>query len=319
MAASAEPSLQILGREDVAPIDLAPAPEDDAHMLLLKRAAGFGDVRCVAPVLHPTLARFVVNASDGEKMYERLDEALRLLDVCNVEHWLCAGTLLGQCRHGGIIPWDDDVDLAVGPLDAPRLGEALAAHLPDAGWAFERTFYGYKMWKGDRWPFVDLLTMEFDEASGNVRYAEAAAREAWPNEWWAVDELYPLRCADFGPRRSRVRRVKAPAPGRPANYLARAYTKDWKTVARTPVWDHRRDRWHDDAKRGHAAESVELKAADRVPLGHRSLDDVGGAEYAPPPDDGAAPTPTIGHFLEHLEVTKGHYARPTGVQSDTKE
>ena len=168
MAAGAEPSLQILGREDVPPIDLAPAPEDDAHMLLLKRAAGFGDVRCVAPVLHPTLARFVVNASDGEKMYERLDEALRLLDVCNVEHWLCAGTLLGQCRHGGIIPWDDDarppaprsrrraaerraqVDLAVGPLDAPRLGEALAAHLPDAGWAFERTFYGYKMWKGDR-------------------------------------------------------------------------------------------------------------------------------------------------------------------------
>jgi hypothetical protein len=133
-----------------------------------------------------------------------------------------------------------------------------------------------------------------------------------------------------------VRRVKAPAPGRPANYLARAYTRDWKTarlpappfldassfccqVARTPVWDHRRDRWHDDAKRGHAAESVELKAADRVPLGHRSLDDVGGAEYAPPPDDGAAPTPTIGHFLEHLEVTKGHYARPTGVQSGTKE
>ena len=105
MAAGAEPNLQILGREDVAPedvapIDLAPAPEDDAHMLLLKRAAGFGKVRCVAPVLNPTLARFVVNASDGEKMYERLDEALRLLDVCNVEHWLCAGTLLGQCRHG---------------------------------------------------------------------------------------------------------------------------------------------------------------------------------------------------------------------------
>ena len=50
MAAGAEPGLQILGREDVAPIDLAPAPEDDAHMLLLKRAAGFGEVRCVAPV-----------------------------------------------------------------------------------------------------------------------------------------------------------------------------------------------------------------------------------------------------------------------------
>ena len=137
MAAGAEPGLQILGREDVAPedvppIDLAPAPEDDAHMLLLKRAAGFGEVRCVAPVLHPTLARFVVNASDGEKMYERLDEALRLLDVCNVEHWLCAGTLLGQCRHGGIIPWDDDARSPAPLFPAPR-GRAPRAGRPRRG------------------------------------------------------------------------------------------------------------------------------------------------------------------------------------------
>ena len=195
--------------------------------------------------------------------------------------------------------------------------------------------------------------MEFDEASGNVRYAEAAAREAWPNEWWAVDELRVAapppcgvaealfagtRCAAPTSGRAgracaasrRPRRAgppttsPAPTPRTGRRRGCRRPAFFWifsvgQQVARTPVWDHRRDRWHDDAKRGHAAESVELKAADRVPLGHRSLDDVGGAEYAPPPDDGAAPTPTIGHFLEHLEVTKGHYARPTGVQSDTKE
>lgn len=119
-----------------------------------------------------------------------------------------------------------------------------------------------------------------------------------------------------------MRRVKAPAPNRAANYLARAYTKDWRTVARTPVWNHRKDAWCDGAKKGHAAVSVELKAADRVPLGHRSLDHVGGPDYKAPDadvDDGDAPTPTIGHFLDHLEATKGHYARPTGASGHDKE
>ena len=61
------------------------------------------------PQMSPELAPFVVSATDGEKMYALLDEAVRLLDVCGVEHWLTAGTLLGSIRHGGIIPWDDDV------------------------------------------------------------------------------------------------------------------------------------------------------------------------------------------------------------------
>ena len=49
--------------------------------------------------------------------YEILDEFARICDKHKLNYVLIAGSCLGAIRHNGIIPWDDDIDVAMTRLD----------------------------------------------------------------------------------------------------------------------------------------------------------------------------------------------------------
>lgn len=63
-------------------------------------------------------------------MLNILIEIDRICRKHDIPYWLDSGTLLGAVRHGGFIPWDDDMDICVLQKDYPRLRDALISELP---------------------------------------------------------------------------------------------------------------------------------------------------------------------------------------------
>ena len=56
---------------------------------------------------------------------ELLNFVVNVLEKYDLKYWLDYGTLLGAVRHGGYIPWDDDIDLGMMRKDYNKLIEVI--------------------------------------------------------------------------------------------------------------------------------------------------------------------------------------------------
>ncbi len=63
----------------------------------------------------------VYTAAMQKRLMEALEFTISFLNDNGLRWWACGGTALGAVRHGGIIPWDDDIDLYMMREDYDRL------------------------------------------------------------------------------------------------------------------------------------------------------------------------------------------------------
>ena len=64
------------------------------------------------------------------RMLEILQEIDSICKRHGIQYWLSSGTLIGAARHGGFIPWDDDLDIEMMREDYDRLMAVLPSELP---------------------------------------------------------------------------------------------------------------------------------------------------------------------------------------------
>ncbi len=110
---------------------------------------------------------------------DMLKEVAALCDKYAIRYSIYCGTLLGAVRHGGFIPWDDDVDLAM-PLKDYRRFQKHADELP------ERLICSHA---GNNRDFLFLWTKVSAEGTTSMTESEALVAGL---PWGLSLDIYPF-------------------------------------------------------------------------------------------------------------------------------
>ncbi|KAK7505855.1 hypothetical protein BaRGS_00003126 [Batillaria attramentaria] len=125
------------------------------------------------------------------KTWRALDEACR---VHKLYYFLVEGTLLGAYRHGGVIPWDDDIDVAMDAGEWKRILVVLSC-LPGYKLKLNNNLH-WKFYPEDAnehlYPFVDIFLLAHDDV-----YTWAVTHYVTTTTVFKTSDIFPLTSMRF--------------------------------------------------------------------------------------------------------------------------
>ncbi|KAH3842311.1 uncharacterized protein LOC127877303 [Dreissena polymorpha] len=135
-----------------------------------------------------------MNKTELRRILKIFDTFIHACTENGLTYFLYGGSLLGAYRHGGVIPWDDDIDVMMNVSEKYRAFEILG-HVPgydisapnDFQWKFYASHHNNNVY----WPYIDIFFFEensthiFDVSSKNILYT------------YRKDVVFPLQRLPF--------------------------------------------------------------------------------------------------------------------------
>lgn len=143
---------------------------------------------------------------------EAFKEIIALLDKHHIIYWIDCGTCLGAYRHGGIIPWDIDIDIAIFQSDHDNVKRLLSTLDPEkyqiqdwSSYSKPQTFL--KLYVKETKNLVDIYHYKFDDNAETISYFYSYEDSPFPDSWKKIerkctkplrfDQIFPLKKAEF--------------------------------------------------------------------------------------------------------------------------
>jgi hypothetical protein len=144
---------------------------------------------------------------------EALRDIAQLLTEAGITWWVDCGTCLGAYRYGGVIPWDEDLDVAILLPDFENVCHALNKLDPMKylvqNWSSRDIPNSYlKIFVRKSSTLIDIYHFSIDPAKKEIAYILSLENSLFFPEWWKVrerrfkvpvsfDTVFPLKKAVF--------------------------------------------------------------------------------------------------------------------------
>ncbi len=139
------------------------------------------------------LAKSEVNTTLMKKDLELFKEIVEIFKKNDILFWLDCGSCLGAYRYGGIIPWDDDLDMAVLLPDFDNIQHALQT--------LDKKKYQVQDWSSRLYPksyirvyhketnnHIDIYHFRIDSNKAELQYLLANEDSDFMPEFWKIRE-----------------------------------------------------------------------------------------------------------------------------------
>lgn len=161
------------------------------------------------------------------ELYILLKDVTTILKKHNIKYWADGGTLLGICRNGSQIPYDDDLDLGIDVKYKNELHNIVNEFI-ELGYGYVEYNEMSKVYIPNKWrennfrisgtPTLDIFYYKLKK--GKYVLNDLNLRNTYKNNYYSKDKLYPLK-------QMKYMDLYISVPNDPADTLDRQY-KDWR-------------------------------------------------------------------------------------------